>query len=128
MLAGNQTVEGKGVNFAVTLKSDGSLVGAIGLVDMVKGHQGELGYWIGKPYWNKGYCTEAGHALIEYAFTGLDLIRIHACHITRNPSSGRVMQKLGMKHEGTRKHHATRWGNFDDLELYGILKKDWEKV
>ena len=48
-----------GVVFAITLKADGSLVGAVGLSSMAKAHQAELGYWIGKPYWGLGYCTEA---------------------------------------------------------------------
>ena len=91
------------------------------------GHQGELGYWIGVPYWGKGYCTEAGEALLEYGFTELDLNRIHASYFSRNPASGRVMEKLGMTYEGTRKQHILKWNKFEDLALKGILRKDWIK-
>ena len=59
--------DGKGVTFAITRKSDGSLIGAIGLMGMVKGHQAELGYWIGQPYWSQGFCTEAGAAVLAFA-------------------------------------------------------------
>lgn len=118
----------QGVTFAVTCKSNGSLVGAISLMDIAKGHQAELGYWVGKPYWNSGFCTEAGQALLRYAFIELSLLRVHAVHITRNPTSGRVMQKLAMRHEGTRRQHARKWDKCEDLELFGILKEEWEET
>lgn len=116
--------EGKGVPFAITLKQEGSLVGAISLLGMSEGHQAELGYWIGEPFWNQGFCTEAGQAVVDYALRVLKLVRVHACHIKRNPASGRVMQKIGMKHEGCRRRHVKKWDKLEDLELYGILKKD----
>ena len=56
----------------------------------------ELGYWIGVPWWNRGYATEAGRALLDFGFGTLGLHRIMAHHMMRNPASGRVMQKLGM--------------------------------
>jgi RimJ/RimL family protein N-acetyltransferase len=116
--------KGEGVVYAITLK-DGRLLGAISLMAMIEDHQAELGYWIGKPYWNQGYCTEAGKELLRYGFDVLGLNRIHASHISRNPASGRVMQKLGMSYEGERKQHVKRWGVFYDLVLYGILISDW---
>ena len=119
--------QGKGVTYAMTLKKDGRLVGCISLMGLTLGHQGELGYWIGVPYWGKGYCTEAGEALLEYGFTELDLNRIHASYFSRNPASGRVMEKLGMTYEGTRKQHILKWNKFEDLALKGILRKDWIK-
>jgi RimJ/RimL family protein N-acetyltransferase len=118
---------GKGAHFAITLKSDGTLVGAIGLMAMVAGHQAELGYWIGKDHWNQGYCTEAGRAVLACAFSELGLIRVHSCHISRNPASGRVMQKIGMTHEGCRRQHVWKWDETEDLELYGILKEEWNR-
>jgi RimJ/RimL family protein N-acetyltransferase len=114
----------QGVAWAITRKSDSALVGAISLMEMAKGHQAGLGYWIGKPYWNQGYCTEAGKAVLSCAFSDLSLMRIHACHITRNPASGRVMQKIGMRHEGCRRQHVKKWDKAEDLELYGILKTE----
>lgn len=107
--------------FAITRQDDGALIGAISLMSVEPGHQAELGYWVGVPYWNAGYCTEAGRAVLQYAFRELGLQRVHASHLTRNPGSGRVMQKLGMKHEGTRRRHVCKWSQFEDVELYGIL-------
>jgi RimJ/RimL family protein N-acetyltransferase len=119
--------EGKGVVFAITLNNSGKLVGAISLMNIVEGHRAELGFWVGVPYWNKGYCTEAGRAVLQYGFMDMGLNRIHASYLSRNPASGRVMEKLGMFYEGTRKQHIFKWSVFEDLKLMGILRTDWEK-
>jgi [ribosomal protein S5]-alanine N-acetyltransferase len=118
--------EGTLSNFAVALRDTAELVGAIGLGIALRFERAEIGYWIGKPYWNKGYCTEAGVAVIEYGFTTLGLNRIHAAHFARNPASGRVMIKLGMKHEGFLRQHLKKWDRFEDMDLYAILKEEWQ--
>ena len=118
----------EGATFAVTLKPDGILVGAISLMGMCKDHQAELGYWIGKPYWGLGYCTEAALEVLRYAFDVLRLSRVHASHLAQNPASGRVMRKVGMRKEGCRRHHVQKWGQLVDLELYGILQEEWKEV
>ena len=117
---------GKGVHFAITRKADGGLVGAVSLMGMVRGHLAELGYWIGKPHWNQGFCTEAARAVVRYGFEELGLVRIHASFFKTNPASGRVMRKLGMRPEGCLRRHIKKWGRLDDLELYAVLKDEWE--
>ena len=119
--------EGKGIVFAITLRKSGELVGAISLMNIIESHRAELGYWIGVPYWNRGYCTEAGRAVLRYGFMDLGLNRIHARYLSRNPASGRVLEKIGMFYEGTRKQHILKWNVFEDLELMGILRVDWKK-
>ncbi len=71
--------------------------------------------------------TEAAAAVLRYAFLEMGLVRIHACHVSRNLASGRVLQKIGMQYEGRRRLHSIRWGIPEDLDLYGILKEDWER-
>jgi len=117
--------QGVGVALAITRKADAVLVGAISLMEMAKGHQAELGYWTGKPFWNSGYCTEAAHVILRYAFCELSLARVHAGHFARNPASGQVMQKIGMRREGCRRQHVEKWGVLEDLEIYGILREEW---
>jgi len=65
--------KGEAVTFAITLKPDGMLIGAIGIHINKTNRLGEMGYWIGKPYWNQGYCTEAAKEVVRYAFEVLDL-------------------------------------------------------
>ena len=111
--------------FAVILRAEETLVGSVGLQIHREDQRAELGYWIGKPYWNQGYVTEAARALLAFGFEQLGLNRIHAWHFARNPASGRVMQKLGMAYEGRQQQHVKKWEGFEDLELYGILKSQW---
>jgi len=115
--------DGRAVAFAITRARDASLVGAISLVSIEAGHQAELGYWIGVPYWNRGYCTEAAQMVLDYAFGELGLIRVYARHLARNPASGRVLTKLGFLHEGTRRKHVKKWNAFEDVEDYGIVRE-----
>jgi ribosomal-protein-alanine N-acetyltransferase len=119
--------EDKGLTLAVTGKDGGHLIGAISLMGISRRFsRAELGYWIGKPYWNKGFCTEAGRAVLRYGFEELGLNRIYASHLSRNPASGRVMAKLGMTHEGRERQHVRRWEEFEDLVVYGILAGEWK--
>lgn len=126
--------QGRVVNFAIALRAvpsaiapgaSGELCGAIGLAIDAENNHAELGYWIGKPHWGQGYCTEAGTAVVRYGFEVLGLHRIHSAHFSHNPASGRVMQKIGMRYEGCRRQHIRKWENFEDLVQYGILKSDW---
>jgi len=111
---------GEQVVFAVTLKTDGTLLGAVGLRIQREDQRAELGYWIGKPYWGQGYATEAARAAVQFGFGRLGLNRIYAHHFSRNPASGHVMRKLGMALEGHLPQHVRKWDAFEDLELYGI--------
>ena len=119
---------GELVNFAIILCESKVLVGAIGLGIEKRFDHAELGYWIGRPYWNQGFCTEAGQSILAYGFTSLNLNRIFAHHLARNPASGRVMQKLGMSKEGLCRQHIKKWDKYEDIVLYGILKQDLAKA
>jgi RimJ/RimL family protein N-acetyltransferase len=87
-----------------------------------------MGYWIGKPFWNNGYCTEAARAVVEYGFGPLGLERIYANYLARNPASGRVLHKLGMTEEGHLRRHRRKFGRYEDLIVCGLLKSEWQKV
>jgi ribosomal-protein-alanine N-acetyltransferase len=113
------------VVFAVTRREDGAIVGAIGLAISPEHQRAELGYWVARESWGRGVCTEAARAVLAYAFGTLGLERVNAHHLTRNPASGRVMQKLGMQHEGTLRGHIVKWGRREDLECYGILREEF---
>ncbi|MEW6491606.1 MAG: GNAT family N-acetyltransferase [Cyanobacteriota bacterium] len=119
--------EGAAVHFAIVLRQTGELCGAIGLGINKENNNAEIGYWIGKPYWGQGYCTEAAKAVLQYGFEVIGLHRIHAAHFLHNPASGRVMRKIGMSYEGCRSQHTRKWDKFEDLELYGILKSKWQQ-
>lgn len=117
---------GKSITLAIVLRGDESLVGAVG-IKLERNHdKAELGYWVGRPYWNCGYATEAARALLAYGFRELELNRVHAAHMARNPASGRVMEKLGMRIEGIARQDMKKWGRYEDLVSYAILRNEWQ--
>jgi len=110
------------VNMAITLATTGELMGSVGLVIERKHARAEIGFWIGVPYWSKGYMTEAAAAMLVFGFERLDLARISSYHFARNPASGRVLQKIGMRHEGVLRQHMRKWDHFEDCVMYGMLR------
>lgn len=81
-------------------RTDGApvLVGSCGLGRRASGSI-ELGYWISRPFWGRGFATEAGLALVDIA-RALGLGRLEASHFIDNPASGRVLEKLGFQSTG----------------------------
>jgi RimJ/RimL family protein N-acetyltransferase len=122
----SQFERGIGIVYAVTVETD--ICGCVSLGVTAAHRRAELWYWMGVPYWNNGYTTEASAALVEYGFNTLHLHRIYASHLTRNPASGRVLQKLGMVHEGTKRQHMLVDGVFEDADCYGLLAEDWRNL
>jgi ribosomal-protein-alanine N-acetyltransferase len=118
---------GESLVLAVTLREGGTLVGCVGLAIDAGHRRAELGYWTGVDFWGHGYCTEASAAAVRYAFESIGLHKVFARHLVRNPASGRVMQKLGMRHEGTLRGHVLKWGVHEDLEVYGLLRDEFER-
>ena len=75
------------------------LIGGIGIHDTPDGSV-ELGYWIARGHWGRGYASEAGHALVGFARYVLRLDRLVAGHFLDNPASGSVLRKLGFQPTG----------------------------
>jgi RimJ/RimL family protein N-acetyltransferase len=120
--------QGRSLSLAVERHSDNGLVGAIGLRIEPDHACAELGYWIGKPHWRRGFATEAAEATLAFGFNDLRLNRIHAHYFRGNTGSGRVLQKLGMKHEGCLRQHVKKGGAYEDVELYGIIASEWQTI
>ncbi len=117
---------GSGLRLGIVLRERDTLCGGVGLRIEPDHRRAELGYWVGVPYWGKGYATEAARAVVKYGLGTLGLHRIFASHFANNPASARVLRKIGMRHEGSLRAHVLKWGEFLDLEMYGILAPDAE--
>lgn len=115
---------GEAVIIAITRREDETLYGAIELTINPQDANAEIGYWIGVPYWSRGYARE----VVRYGFEELGLHRIHAGHFASNSASGRILKKIGMSYEGTRREHLRKLGRFEDLIDYGLLERDWRKL
>lgn len=122
----SQFQQGTAAIYAIITLTDQALVGSIGVGIHSVHRRGQIGYWIGRPYWNRGYCTEALRLLLGDCFSRLNLHRVYASHFARNPASGRVMQKVGMQREGLQREHVWKDGRFEDSVLYGLLRSDYQ--
>ena len=121
--------KGKAVVFGMQIKSEGKLVGAVGLRDIDAEHSlAEMGFWVAVEGWGQGYATEAARAVVAFGFEQLGLNRIYAHHMVRNPASGRVLAKLGMKQEGLLRQRARKWGVFEDVVLKAVLRAEWAEA
>jgi len=87
--------------FLIVLPEAGAVVGTIGL-DACADSDGEIGYWIARQYWGRGYATEAGRAVVAIART-LGFRRVTAAHFIDNPASGKVLSKIGFTPMGTQR-------------------------
>ena len=112
----------KGV-WAVCL-AGGELLGAAGLHLEPAHRRAELGYWIGRVHWGRGFATEAVRALVDHAFDDLGLERVFAQHFSWNAASGRVLAKAGLKREGLLRGHVQKDGRAVDNVLYGLARAD----
>lgn len=111
--------------FAVCSRESGVLVGCAELRDIDREHlQAEISFWVGAPFWGRGYASEAATALVHHGFNSLGLNRIYAFHMARNPASGRVLLRSGMKEEGLLRQRVCKWGRFEDVVAYAVLRSD----
>ncbi len=113
--------------WAIVLKDLGEPIGAISGVN-VRDDIGEIeiGYCIGKAWWHQGIVSEALSAVMAFLFTEVGANRIEAKHDIRNPHSGGVMRKCGMKYEGTARSSDRNNQGICDTATYGILREDWQ--
>jgi RimJ/RimL family protein N-acetyltransferase len=95
-------------SFAITRKDDGLFLGCIGLHQEEAGH--EFGYWLGKPFWGRGYATEAARSVALFAFEKLEAPFVWAGWFHDNPASGHVLAKLGARHNGSRMRESVARG------------------
>jgi [ribosomal protein S5]-alanine N-acetyltransferase len=114
---------GNGNTWAIIDRSDGTLMGAIRVGVHLRHQRGEIGYWLGVPYWNHGYMTEAARAIVRYAFDVLDLHRVEAMILPRNVASVRVAEKAGLLFEGTLRGYVFKGSVFEDVSIYGRVRE-----
>lgn len=113
-------------NWVIVLKELGEPIGSIDVCRIYENiDAAEVGYCIGKQWWGKGIMTEAFSAIIPYLFeVGFEQIR--AAHAVQNPASGRVMEKCGLKYEGTfRRFFRSTAGELLDISFYSIQRDEY---
>jgi [ribosomal protein S5]-alanine N-acetyltransferase len=108
------------------IANDDELIGAIGIEPCrdVNRFAGELGYWLGEPFWGKGIATLVVKRFITFVFEYYDFIKIFAYVFSSNPSSASVLIKAGFKLEGCMRNQIVKNGQTLDQLIYGILKEE----
>lgn len=108
--------------FAVT--ADDVLAGSIAVYrqDNIHFRTGELGYYLGEPFWGRGIGSEAVRQMCAYIFEHTDIVRIFAEPFAYNTASCHILEKNGFQLEGTLKKNAMKNGRLLDMNLYAIIK------
>lgn len=120
--------QGTAYIFAIRDKAQQQYVGGIGLHLQKASEKAEIGYWIGVPYWNKGYATEATQAILKFGFEELQLNKIYATHMLDNPASGKVLIHNQMIKEGVLKDEFKKDGVFKTLVQYRLTAAEYQAL
>lgn len=112
--------------YAVTRNEGRDLIGCCGLQTEEGVHNGlEIGYWLGEPYWNKGFATEAAQTLIDFGFRHFDVDFIDGRVRVMNIASRRVLQKCGFQFQGTGMAPSLALGGMVAVEWFRLDRKTW---
>lgn len=114
-----------GVSYALTLAGTGTFIGCAGL--NVKDRGLELGYWVGEPYWKRGFATEAAHALVDLAFRETRIQVLNVSVRVINPASRRVIHKCGFQYAGQGMMNSLAAGQVP-IERYRLDRRTWESL
>ena len=109
----------KEIHFAID--ADREVIGGIGFIKIEK-HKAEIGYWLGKKYWNKGIMTKAVKLMTDFGFKKLKLKRVYATVFPKNKASVRILEKSNYKLEGLMSKHHKKNGKYFDALLYARIK------
>lgn len=118
--------------YAVCLKEDNRAIGSIGLLigarsdKEIPDTEGEIGYWIGVPFWGKGLIPEATRELIRHGFEDLELDKIWCGYFDGNEKSKRVQEKCGFVWHHTRKDVCCElMGDIRTEQITCLTRSDW---
>lgn len=112
-------------NLAFAIEADGKLIGSISAIRCANIHfrTAELGYYLGEPYWGKGFATEAVWQICDYIYRNTDIIRIFAEPFAYNTASCRVLEKAGFQLEGLLRSNAVKNGRILDMKMYAKIRE-----
>ncbi|WP_102335216.1 GNAT family N-acetyltransferase [Salimicrobium jeotgali] len=116
--------EGTAYPLAIIEKKSGELTGTMTLRVNRKHKNGELAYWVGRPFWGKGYASEAARRIADFGFDELELERMWGRAMADNIPSQQVMRKVGLRYEGALRHEVLHDGEFRDTYMYGMIRAD----
>ena len=117
---------GTALGLGIHLRETEGLVGMVSIRLSANHHSGLLGGWVAADCRDRGYAAEAACGLMHFGFSELALQRIGGQCFTRNKASARVMEKIGLHYEGCQPGAFLKNGVYEDLSLFGVVRKDWQ--
>ncbi len=106
--------------------SSEKLIGVFKLRDYEREHGLiELSFWVNPLWWGKGYGSQAGFLMLNIAFSTPGINRVFAYHMVKNERSGKLLQRIGMTHEGVLRERVKKDNVFEDVVISAILKREW---
>lgn len=122
----DQYASGQTVSLGVHIQATGELTGIVSLRLSMSHRSGNLGYWTGLQYQNRGYACEAAKGLLRHGFTEMNLNRIAGQCFSDNPASARVLEKCGLSYEGCTREAFLKNGVFKNMLLFSLLRSEYE--
>jgi RimJ/RimL family protein N-acetyltransferase len=108
----------------VILNND-TFIGLCGLINIIPADKAEIGYWIGKPYWGKGFASFGVKMTLEIAFQTLSLQRVYATVLDFNKASMHILEKNGFTFKRNEPHQNPKWNAQALLHVYELTKEEW---
>ena len=114
------------LHMGVRRASDEALVGACALtaIDRVN-LRAEIGYWIGREHWGRGYGKAAASLMVSYAFNQLGLKKVYCSVFEFNDRSIALLRSLGFVEEGRLRQHNVVEGRRVDTLIFGVMGSEW---
>lgn len=113
--------------FLITVRQDAAVIGACGIARL-DGETPEIGYWLGVPFWGKGYATEAAHALVDHAFGDLRYDVLHGGARVSNPASRRVLEKCGFQWTGVGLYRIRAIKSSAPVDRFRLDRRLWASL
>jgi ribosomal-protein-alanine N-acetyltransferase len=120
--------KGTACELGIFVKDTGAYIGNTGFPAILPEHRNaEIAYFIDPDRWNQGYGTEACRRVVQFGFEMLELERIYGKCMFKNVGSRRIMEKSGLLLEGIARHGVCKWGQFEDICHFGLIRADWAR-
>lgn len=118
-----------GQAYVFGIREAGQLVGACGLHGVGEGAARELGYWVGRRFWGRGYATFGVRRVLAFAFTELRLQCVGSAALESNTPSRRVLEKCGFELLGLKVHDDPLLKRSDErLAIYALTRERWQLI
>ncbi len=117
---------GEGYQFAIERLDESGIIGCIGPRLVEHPQQADIGYWLGVPFWNQGYMTEAVSLVSHFSFEYLGVERVYATVMVDNEGSRRALEKNGFLLDGRLRGHALKRGEWRDAWFLSLLRSEWQ--